>query len=99
MLDVRGGRIACAVLSSGGFLGMGSTLYAIPWSALMLDTYEKCVRLGINAERIKNAPGFDKDHWPAMWDPQWGSSLHEHYNQRLYWQATRGGVEGRTLDL
>ncbi|CAE6854153.1 hypothetical protein R69608_07759 [Paraburkholderia nemoris] len=42
MLDVRGGRIAYAVLSSGGFLGMGNTLYAIPWSALTLDTSEKC---------------------------------------------------------
>jgi sporulation protein YlmC with PRC-barrel domain len=99
MLDVRGGRIAYAVLSSGRFPDMGSTLYAIPWSALMLDTDEKCVRLGINAERIKNAPGFGKDHWPAMSDPQWGSSLHEYHNLRPYWQATRGGVEGRTLDL
>jgi hypothetical protein len=68
MLDVRGGRIAYAVLSSGGFLGMGHTLYAIPWSALTLDTGEKCFRLDIAAERIKNAPGFDKDHWPALSD-------------------------------
>jgi hypothetical protein len=34
-----------------------------------------------------------------MSDPQWGSSLHEYYNQRPYWLATRGAVEGRTLDL
>jgi hypothetical protein len=99
MLDVRGGRIAYAVLSSGGFLGMGHTLYAIPWGALTLDAGEKCFRLDITADRIKNAPGFDKDHWPTMSDPQWGSSLHEYYNQRPYWLATRGAVEGRTLDL
>jgi sporulation protein YlmC with PRC-barrel domain len=42
MLDVRGGRVAYAVLSEGGFLGMGSTLHAIPWSALTLDTDAKC---------------------------------------------------------
>ena len=30
MLDIRGGRIAYAVLSTGGFLGMGDTLHAIP---------------------------------------------------------------------
>src|SRR6201998_4915367 len=41
MLDVRNGRIAYAVLSEGGFLGMGSNLHAIPWSALTLDTDEK----------------------------------------------------------
>src|ERR1051325_2479606 len=37
MLDVTSGRIAYAVLSFGGFLGMGSKLFAIPWGALTLD--------------------------------------------------------------
>lgn len=64
MLDVRAGRVAYAVLSSGGFLGMGDTLHAIPWAALTLDTDEKCFVLDALAERIKNAPGFDKDHCP-----------------------------------
>jgi sporulation protein YlmC with PRC-barrel domain len=99
MLDVRGGRIAYAVLSSGGFLGMGNTLYAIPWSALTLDTGEKCFRLDIAAERIKNAPGFDKDHWPAMADEQWGSSLHEYYNQRPYWLAFKSLKRGTSVSV
>src|ERR1700757_1204850 len=42
MLDVRSGRIAYAVLSTGGFLGLGNTLHAIPWSALTLDAIERC---------------------------------------------------------
>src|SRR5258707_15016238 len=58
MLDVRGGRIAYAVLASGGFLGIGDTLHAIPWNALTLDTDAKCFRVDITAERIKNDPGF-----------------------------------------
>jgi sporulation protein YlmC with PRC-barrel domain len=100
MLDVRGGRIAYAVLSSGGFLGMGDTLHAIPWSALTLDTDEKCFRLfDTTADRIKNAPGFDKDHWPSMADPQWGSSVHDYYNRRPYWMATRDVVEEDPRDL
>jgi hypothetical protein len=57
---------------------MGHTLYAMPWSALTLDADEKCFRLNITTEGIRNASGFDKDHWPAMSDPQWGSSLHEY---------------------
>jgi hypothetical protein len=60
MLDVRGGRIAYAVLSSGGSLGVGDTLHAIPWSALTLDTDDRCFVLDASAERIKNAPRFDK---------------------------------------
>src|ERR1700750_1507093 len=61
MLDVRSGRVAYAVLAEGGFLGMGSTLHAIPWSALTLDTDEKCFFVDITAEQIKSEPGFDKD--------------------------------------
>lgn len=98
MLDVRGGRIAYAVLSSGGFLGMGEKLYAIPWSALTLDTDEKCFRLNVTADRVKNAPAFDKDHWPAMADEQWGSTLHQYYNRQPYWLATREVAENRQLE-
>jgi sporulation protein YlmC with PRC-barrel domain len=98
MLDVRGGRIAYAVLSTGGFLGIGDTLHAIPWSALTLDTDDKCFVLDASAERIKNAPGFDKDNWPSMVDMQWGTSVHEYYNRPPYWAATRDAVEERRLD-
>ncbi|BDB26148.1 hypothetical protein Tamer19_25190 [Cupriavidus sp. TA19] len=85
MLDVPHGRIAYAVLTTGGFLGMGDTLHAIPWSALVMDTDEKCFRIAVTADRIKSAPGFNKDSWPAMADPQWGKSLHEYYGRDPYW--------------
>ncbi|MBN3808784.1 PRC-barrel domain-containing protein [Paraburkholderia sp. Ac-20347] len=87
MLDVRGGRIAYAVLSEGGFLGMGNTLHAIPWNALTLDTAEKCFRVDITAQRIKDDPGFDKDHWPSMADTTWGTRLHDYYGRRPYWSS------------
>src|SRR4030081_2804878 len=66
MLDVTSGRIAYAVLSFGGFLGMGTKLFAIPWPALALDAGEERFILGVSKDRLKNAPGFDKDHWPSM---------------------------------
>src|SRR5258707_9031396 len=73
MLDVRGGRIAYAVLSEGGFLGMGSKLHAIPWNALTLDTAEKCFYVDIAAQRLKGDPGFDKDRWSSMADEALGN--------------------------
>jgi sporulation protein YlmC with PRC-barrel domain len=99
MLDVRSGRIAYAVLSEGGFLGMGTTLHAIPWSALTLDTDEKCLRLDISAQQIKDEPGFDKDHWPSMADAAWGATVHQYYNRQPYWSATRDVDEGRPSDV
>ena len=85
MLDVTSGRIAYGVLSFGGFLGMGDKLFAIPWSALTLDAANKCFVLDVPKERLENAPGFDKDHWPAMADRSWASGVHAYYEVSPYW--------------
>ena len=90
MLDVPHGRIAYAVLTTGGFLGIGDTLHAIPWNALVMDTDEKCFRLGLTAERIKAAPGFNKDQWPRMADSQWGTQLHQYWERQPYWVGSAG---------
>lgn len=85
-LDVEKGRIAYAVLSFGGFLGMGNKLFAIPWSALTLDADEKRFILDVAKERLEEAPGFDKDQWPSMADPIWAAAVHTYYNVRPYWE-------------
>src|SRR5512144_1363209 len=68
MIDVEKGRVAYAVLSFGGFLGMGDKLFAIPWSALTIDTDERTFILDIDKKLLEHAPGFDKAHWPDMAD-------------------------------
>jgi len=87
MLDVTTGRIAYAVLSFGGFLGMGSKLFAIPWGALTLDAREHGFILDASKEKLENAEGFDKDHWPSMADPTWASEIHAYYNVAPYWDV------------
>jgi sporulation protein YlmC with PRC-barrel domain len=99
MLDVRSGRIAYAVLSEGGFLGMGKNLHAIPWNALTLDTDEKCFLVDITAQRLKDDPGFDKDHWPLMADAKWSTSMHGYYNREPYWVITAAMIQGDDPDL
>ena len=84
MLDVPTGRVAYAVLSFGGFLGMGDKLFAVPWSALKLDTVNKRFVLDVSKERLKEAPGFDKDAWPDMADPAWVKSIHSYYGVKPY---------------
>lgn len=88
MIDVDEGRVSYAVLSFGGFLGMGNKLFAVPWEALTVDTLNKRMILDIAKERLESAPGFDKDHWPDMADRTWGETIHSHYGQRPYWAAT-----------
>jgi hypothetical protein len=79
MLDMQSGKVCYAVLSSGGILGIGETLFAVPWSALTLDTENKRFILNVEADRLKNAPGFDKDQWPNMADASWAQSIHSYY--------------------
>src|SRR5438105_9704065 len=69
MLDVPTGRVAYAVLSFGGFLGMGNKLFAVPWDALTLDEENHEFILNVDKQTLDNAPGFDKDNWPDMADP------------------------------
>lgn len=79
MLDVRTGKVNYAVLSFGGFLGMGEKLFAVPWEALKLDPVNERFILNVDKERLKNAPGFDKDHWPDMADQSWRQEIHDYY--------------------
>lgn len=82
MLDLSTGRIRYAVLSSGGFLGMGDRLFAIPWQALHLDSDNKRFTLDIDVDRLKKAPGFDKNQWPDMADATWNSSVETYFIKR-----------------
>jgi sporulation protein YlmC with PRC-barrel domain len=79
MLHVDSGDVAYAVVSFGGFLGMGDKLFAVPWDALTVDTDEHRIVLDVDRERLENAPGFDKDAWPTTADPVWMSDLYRHY--------------------
>lgn len=79
MLDMRTGKVAYAVLSFGGFLGMGEKLFAVPWSALTLDTENKRLILNVSKEHLENAPGFDSDNWPDMADPVWADGIRTYY--------------------
>lgn len=88
MLDMQTGQVAYAVLAFGGFLGMGEKLFAVPWQALHLDTVNKRFVLNVDKERLKGAPGFDKDAWPDMSDLNWASGIHSFYGT----DASRSGA-------
>ena len=85
MIDTPTGRVAYAVLSFGGFLGMGDKLFAIPRDRLKLDEDNHRFILNIDKGTLEKAPGFDKDNWPDMGDPSWGSRVYSYYGSRPYW--------------
>ncbi|MBT9520134.1 MAG: PRC-barrel domain-containing protein [Dechloromonas sp.] len=79
MLDIQSGKVCYAVLSFGGFLSLGEKLFAVPWSALTVDTENKRLVMDTDEERLKNAPGFDTDNWPNMADATWEKTVHGYY--------------------
>lgn len=79
MLDTVNGKIAYAVVSYGGILGMGDKLFAVPWSSLTIDHENHQLVLNVSKDRLKDAPGFDKDRWPNFADPAFASTLGTYY--------------------
>jgi sporulation protein YlmC with PRC-barrel domain len=86
VIDAKSGRMAYAVLSFGGFLGMGTKLFAMPWSAFTFADKENKLVLNVDKEKLKSAPGFEKDaNWPNFADRTWGASIHSYYGYKPYW--------------
>lgn len=83
MVDMASGKMAYAVLSFGGLLGLGDKLFAVPWAALSLDTENKRFTLNVKKDALKDAPGFDKDHWPTMADSSWVGGVNKFYGTTL----------------
>ncbi|MDN7023405.1 PRC-barrel domain containing protein [Methanoculleus sp. FWC-SCC1] len=89
MIDIEEGRIAYAVLSFGGFLGLGDKYFAIPWEALRIAPHEHRFILDVPKERLENAPGFDKDNWPSAANREWLTGVYSHYGYEPYWERRR----------
>lgn len=88
MLDINAGRVAYAVLSFGGFMGMGDKLFAVPWEAMTLDTEQRAFILNVDRQTLENAPGFDKDNWPktTAGDDTWLREVYDYYGYGPYWR-------------
>ena len=87
MLDVTEGKIHYVVIECGGFLGIGEKFFAIPYSVLGISTSEHAFVLEQDKEILKNAPGFDKDHWPDTND-------HSYDQYGEYWGSFMGSNTG-----
>jgi hypothetical protein len=58
MIDKRSGKVSYAVLSFGGFLGIGDDHYPLPWEALKYDTNLGGYRTGITEKQLQGAPKY-----------------------------------------
>ena len=87
MIEKISGRVAYAVMSFGGFLGMGEEEHAVPWSKLTYDTNLGGYRTDITEQQLRAAPTFTR---ASDWD--WSDrsrerQLHDYYRAPYYWGA------------
>lgn len=79
MINLATGKIEYVVIELGGFLGIGEKYFAFPYSFITVDTKDETFVLDQDPETLKNAPGFDKEHWPGtnthMFDSNWGGFM------------------------
>jgi sporulation protein YlmC with PRC-barrel domain len=85
MIDINRGTVAYAVLSFGGFLGLGDKLFAVPWDAMTVEADRERFVLDVPKEKLENAPGFDKDNWPETGDDEWLGDVYDYYGSERYW--------------
>jgi len=94
MIDLDEGRVAYAVLSFGGFLGLGDKYFAIPWDALTVDTVNERFILNVHKDTLKDAPGFDKDNWPEV-TPDYAMRIYSYYGFEPYWDVAAPPIAER----
>lgn len=79
MIDLNNAEIAYAVISFGGFMGIGNKLFAMPLKAFQFSDSDNTIRLDIDKEKLEHAPSFDKDNWPKTDDNEFIDSVQSHY--------------------
>lgn len=78
MIGKRSGRVEFAVMSFGGFLGMGESYHPVPWDALDYDTERGGYVVNIDKERLKEAPSYQEGSLPPF-DRQYGETVYSYY--------------------
>ena len=79
MVNLETGKVEYAVLQSGGLLGVGKKLFAIPFGQLHVDENKEVFILDRDKDYVKNSPGFDASHWPGTNDHAYFDNVNRYF--------------------
>ena len=86
MIDKISGKVAYAVMSFGGFLGMGDSYHPLPWHVLTYDTGQGGYVVDLDRNKLEGAPTYGTNETPNWSDRRWGQQVHDYYGSRPYWE-------------
>ncbi|MDR7038762.1 MULTISPECIES: PRC-barrel domain-containing protein [Methylobacterium] len=85
MLDKASGRVAYAVMSFGGFLGLGGGYHTLPWSVLRFVPDFDAYVVDLSEDQLRDAPTRTPEGTDPAEDRDWEERVHRHYNAAPYW--------------
>jgi PRC-barrel domain protein len=85
MIDKRSGKVAYAVMSFGGFLGIGDRHHPLPWGMLKYDTNLNGYVVNLDKKMLEKAPTYADDEPVDLADQEYGRRLHDYYKVPPYW--------------
>ena len=77
MVNKRSGKVEYAVLQFGGFLGIGSDYYPLPWDLLTYDTGQGGYSVNIDRKLLDDAPRYGDTE--PVYDRAYGEQVYGHY--------------------
>ena len=83
MIDKQSGRVSYAVLSFGGFLGIGDDHYPLPWQSLKYDTSLGGYVTGITEAQLEGAPRYGNDNSWNWSDPTRTRAVNDFYGAAI----------------
>ena len=86
MIDKISGKVAYAVMSFGGFLGIGDRYHPLPWHVLTYDTGQGGYVVDLDRNKLEGAPTYGTSETPNWSDRRWGQQVHDYYGTRPYWE-------------
>ena len=90
----HGGRVGYAVVSFGGFLGIGDKLFAVPWDAVVVDRDKRTVYIDVKKETLERSPSFTADKYPDPNDHEWGSDVRKAWSDASITAAVKTKLAG-----
>jgi PRC-barrel domain len=85
MIDKATGKVAYALMSFGGFLGIGNQYHPLPWSFLKNDTNVAGYVVNLDKRQLEGGPAYDVGAEPAWGDRSYEGNIHDYFGVGPYW--------------
>lgn len=85
LVEKRSGKVSYAVLSFGGFMGIGHEHYPLPWSKLNYDESLGGYRVDVTKEQLEGAPRYEGENDDDYWTAENGRRVYDYYGVAPYW--------------